>query len=79
MLCCKHLESFHVLAERQTLDCCQTCPQIFERAGLFQERCNDPKPLCQDHHGFGVFLKLFWLWHFVKHFVVLLVSDVFTC
>jgi hypothetical protein len=34
---------------------------------------NDPKPLCKDHHGFGVFLKLFWLWHFVKHFVVLLV------
>jgi hypothetical protein len=21
--------------------------------------CNDPKPLCKDHHGFGVFLKLF--------------------
>jgi hypothetical protein len=21
--------------------------------------CNDPKPLCKDHHCFGVFLKLF--------------------
>jgi hypothetical protein len=21
--------------------------------------CNDPKPLCKDHHSFGVFLKLF--------------------
>jgi hypothetical protein len=23
------------------------------------EMCNDPKPLCQDHHGFGVHFKLF--------------------
>jgi hypothetical protein len=22
-------------------------------------KCNDPKPLCKDHHCFGVFLKLF--------------------
>jgi hypothetical protein len=22
-------------------------------------QCNDPKPLCKDHHCFGVFLKLF--------------------
>ena len=35
--------------------------------------CNDPKPLCQDHHGFGVLLNFFWLWYFVKHFVDLLV------
>jgi hypothetical protein len=21
----------------------------------FVARCNDPKPLCKDHHGFGVF------------------------
>jgi hypothetical protein len=29
--------------------------------GFWQEllRTNDPKPLCKDHHGFGVFLKLF--------------------
>jgi hypothetical protein len=25
---------------------------------LQEKRCNDPKPLCKDHHGFGVFLKL---------------------
>jgi transposase InsO family protein len=24
-----------------------------------REDCNDPKPLCKDHHCFGVFLKLF--------------------
>jgi hypothetical protein len=35
--------------------------------------CNDPKPLCKDHHGFGVFLNFFWLWYFVKHFAELLV------
>jgi hypothetical protein len=23
------------------------------------QMCNDPKPLCKDHHCFGVFLKLF--------------------
>jgi hypothetical protein len=23
------------------------------------QNCNDPKPLCKDHHCFGVFLKLF--------------------
>jgi hypothetical protein len=26
---------------------------------LFGIPCNDPKPLCKDHHCFGVFLKLF--------------------
>jgi hypothetical protein len=35
--------------------------------------CNDPKPLCKDHHGFGVFLNFYWLWYFVKHFVGLFV------
>jgi hypothetical protein len=32
-----------------------------------------PSQLCKEHHGFGCLLKLFWLWHFVKHFVDLLV------
>jgi hypothetical protein len=28
--------------------------------GVFKmDSCNDPKPLCKDHHCFGVFLKLF--------------------
>ena len=31
--------------------------------------CNVPKPRCKEHHGFGCLLKLFWLWHPVKHFV----------
>jgi hypothetical protein len=34
---------------------------------------NVPKPICQEHHGFGCLLKFYWLWHFVKHFVDLLV------
>jgi hypothetical protein len=45
------------------------CPCGYVDDGL----CNDPKPLCQDHHGFGVFLNFFWLWYFVKHFADLLV------
>ena len=26
---------------------------------IWRRWCNDPKPLCKDHHCFGVFLKLF--------------------
>jgi hypothetical protein len=38
--------------------------------------CNDPKPLCLEHHGFGCLLKVCWLWYFVKHFVDI---HVYTC
>jgi hypothetical protein len=35
---------------------------------LMSQECNVPKPICQEHHGFGVFLNFYWLWYFVKHF-----------
>jgi hypothetical protein len=41
--------------------------------------CNDPKPLCKDHHGFGVFLKLFLVVVFRQTLCCPTCLDVFTC
>jgi hypothetical protein len=37
----------------------QIKPQEAMRQYKDEFYCNDPKPLCKDHHCFGVFLKLF--------------------
>jgi hypothetical protein len=41
--------------------------------------CNDPKPLCKDHHYFGVFLKLFPGCGISSNTLLIYFLDVFIC
>ena len=41
--------------------------------------CNDPKPLCKDHHCFGVFSKTFSEWGILSNSLLIYLFDVLIC